>query len=89
MNARHLLCLIALPLALAACGNKGPLFLPPKELPVDPAVLPPPGEPATDGAPADAGSAPETAPPAQEATDAPPAEDEGDAEPVPPAGARS
>ena len=42
MNARpaQRLILIAmalsLPLALAGCGNKGPLFLPPKNVPVDP-----------------------------------------------------
>ncbi len=32
--------LIALPLLLAGCGNKGPLILPPKQLPVDPSTLP-------------------------------------------------
>ena len=40
MNARHALLLIALPLALAGCGNKGPLVMPgpaEEEAPVTPA----------------------------------------------------
>ncbi|HEY0502849.1 MAG TPA: lipoprotein [Lysobacter sp.] len=53
--------LIALPLVLAGCGNKGPLILPPKEIPVDPSTLPsadnpnvamPPAETTDDAEPA-------------------------------------
>lgn len=43
------LSLVALPLVLAGCGNKGPLILAPKSIPVDPSTLPPmtpPAEPA-------------------------------------------
>ncbi|MDI9238495.1 lipoprotein [Lysobacter sp. LF1] len=47
MNARPtprtwlaVLSLLALPLLLAGCGNKGPLILPPKNIPVDPATVP-------------------------------------------------
>ena len=40
-NTLAALSLIALPLALTACGNKGPLILPPKDIPVDPSTLPP------------------------------------------------
>ncbi len=43
------LSLVALPLVLAGCGNKGPLILAPKSIPVDPSTLPPrtpPTEPA-------------------------------------------
>lgn len=36
------LSLVALPLLLAGCGNKGPLILAPKSIPVDPSTLPPP-----------------------------------------------
>ena len=66
--------LIALPLVLAGCGNKGPLILPPKQLPVDPSSIPsgdnpniamPPAEPAeegTDAEPSDTPATPEPAP---------------------------
>lgn len=38
MNARHALLLLALPLALAGCGNKGPLVMPEPPVAEDPAV---------------------------------------------------
>jgi predicted small lipoprotein YifL len=40
MNLRLATLLIALSLPLAGCGNKGPLTLPPKPVPVDPATVP-------------------------------------------------
>ncbi|MFC3815105.1 lipoprotein [Lysobacter sp. GCM10012299] len=40
------LSLVALPLVLASCGNKGPLILAPKSIPVDPSTLPPMTPPA-------------------------------------------
>ncbi|GAA5069399.1 LPS translocon maturation chaperone LptM [Lysobacter panacisoli] len=78
MNARPakritvaVLSLLALPLLLAGCGNKGPLILPPKDIPVDPSTLPP-------------GDNPNVAMPPAEATDSD-AEPESDtpATPVP------
>lgn len=68
MNPVRLLAavsLLALPLLLTACGNKGPLILPPKTVPVDvPANAPPAQE---IGDPSDA-------------LDAPPKADESNAE---------
>lgn len=82
MNARTALLLIALPLALAGCGNKGPLVLPPKPVTVDEDTLPPEGAEATSAeVPTDA-----TEPPAEvdePTTDEPPTDDP--ATPPPPA----
>ncbi|MGO4221149.1 lipoprotein [Lysobacter sp. TAF61] len=60
------LSLVALPLALASCGNKGPLILPPKSIPVDPSTLPP-RQPVD--APAPATEAPANQVPATDAED--------------------
>ncbi|KQZ57094.1 MULTISPECIES: lipoprotein [unclassified Lysobacter] len=78
MNARTVLTLIALSLAVSACGNKGPLVLPTKPVPVTapnqpagevpvqmaPEATPPslPQKPATPPA-ADDGTGTETPPP--------------------------
>ncbi|MCF7221515.1 LPS translocon maturation chaperone LptM [Marilutibacter chinensis] len=71
MNARIALPLILLSLALAACGNKGPLVQAPVEMPVGtPADTTP-----ADAAPTDAGT-----PPADDVM--PEAEGDGDEEPA-------
>jgi predicted small lipoprotein YifL len=81
MNARIALLLIALPLALAGCGNKGPLVLPPKPVTVDESTLPPEGAEAPPAeVPADA-----TKPPAEvdePTTDKPPTGDPATPPPV-------
>lgn len=78
MNARPtprtlvaVLTLVALPLLLAGCGNKGPLILPPKDIPVDPSTVP-----ATP--PPSATPEAEATPPVDAATPAQPPTDEPD-----------
>lgn len=82
MNARIVplaAVLVALPLVLAGCGNKGPLILPPKQIPVDPSSIPssdnpniamPPAESSDD---ADAGTDTDTDSEPSNDTPAPPA----------------
>ncbi|HEY5802268.1 MAG TPA: lipoprotein [Lysobacter sp.] len=74
------LSLVALPLALAGCGNKGPLILAPKSIPVDPSTLPPPKPPAEAPAPTD--DVPATQLPATDAEDVD-GKKKGTAEPTP------
>ncbi len=73
------LSLVALPLALAGCGNKGPLILPPKSIPLDPSTLPP-RTPAPEPAPAT--DEPATSGPATDAEDVD-GKKKGPAEPTP------
>jgi len=70
--------LAALPLLLSACGNKGPLILPPKNVPLDmPAGATPAQETQAIGDPSDAlDAAPEA-----DATNAESDLDDGDADP--------
>ncbi|KRA17448.1 MULTISPECIES: lipoprotein [unclassified Lysobacter] len=90
MNARIVLSLIALSLAVSACGNKGPLVLPTKPVPVT-APAQPAGEVPVQMAPeATPPSQPQKAaePPAAEpATDTPTdgSTDDGKDDPTPPA----
>jgi diaminopimelate decarboxylase len=74
------LSLVALPLALAGCGNKGPLILAPKSIPVDPSTLPPPTPPANAPTPTD--DVPATQLPATDAEDVD-GKKKGTAEPTP------
>lgn len=78
MNARTVLTLIALSLAVSACGNKGPLVLPTKPVPVTA-----PNQPAGE---VPVQMAPEATPPSlpQKPT-APPAADDGTSTETPPA----
>ncbi|MFD0738816.1 lipoprotein [Lysobacter koreensis] len=88
MNLKLAIALIALSLPLAGCGNKGPLVLPSKPVPVEADLLQ--AEPPADAASTDDATAP---PPAADALDPAtdlatpppdPATDEPATEPVPP-----
>ncbi|HEY5805452.1 MAG TPA: lipoprotein [Lysobacter sp.] len=76
------LSLVALPLALAGCGNKGPLILAPRSIPVDPSTLPPPTPTPPAEAPAPTDEVPATQVPATDAEDVD-GKKKGTAEPTP------
>jgi predicted small lipoprotein YifL len=88
MNARTVLTLIALSLAVSACGNKGPLVLPTKPVPVTAPNQPAgevPVQMAPEATPSSLPQKPATPPAAEDAgTDTPPA-DTPPADPTPPA----
>ncbi|KAF1697167.1 LPS translocon maturation chaperone LptM [Pseudoxanthomonas koreensis] len=71
MNTKTLCAAAVIALLLAACGNKGPLVMPQKPVPVEQESTAPPADatptPAAD--PADATATPPADPPADPATD--------------------
>lgn len=84
MNLKTLAVLIALSLPLAGCGNKGPLVLPQKPVPVEESMpLEAPPEPA-DATPADPATDPSA--PAAEADGDADKDADTDTPPPPPAG---
>ena len=63
MTKKHAFSCLAVAVLLSACGNKGPLVMPQKPVPVQQPV------PALPPAPADPADAPLPAPPADDGTD--------------------